>query len=183
MWFSWSEANESNKNDEQYQQQNGQQDSHGQRLQPKNFFGNTSGLLDPLMNTGMTAPLSQQHPPASSIEFLWTKFLSNVHPLVKVFFSWQKAPLMRVAAQDPGSLSQEDEALVFAIYFITFLSLAEDECQRTMGSLQDQLLDYFQSLVELALLRAGFIDSNSRSVLQAFMLYLVSIHHSKQMTI
>ena len=83
--------------------------------------------------------------------------------------------MMNIAAKEPGSLSSPQEALVFAIHFITILSLSDAQCKAIFETSERLLLlDDFQSSVEIALERVGYASASDLLVLQALSLYVVS---------
>lgn len=131
-------------------------------------------LLDS-MNTEDAVTLYTRHPSEQETLKLWDRYLSNVHPMTKLFFDWEKTPLLQKAAKNPQTISKGEQAFSFAIYFITILSLTEIECSEIIGdSRQSQLLDDFQSYVETALITAGFVTTSDLLVLQALLIYLVT---------
>ena len=170
VWYSWSEARKPG--NESHEPQQG--DSRTQ--QPRNGFvaGYHSTLLD-LSGTASNVALYRQYPTSKAVCLLWDTFLTNVHPVVKVFFDWDKEPVLQKAASDPASLSQGQQALCFAVYFIAALSLSDEECKAKLDSLSRQaLLKDFQSSVETALVAANYASTSDLLVLQAFILYMVS---------
>ena len=170
MWFSWKEARHGLTESDVVPRPDKINRSHG-----KSIFGQTLLLLESQSNIANTASISSRsHPTPSVVREIWSTFLANVHPLVKIFFSWQMEPTIRIAAEKPESLSQEHECLMFSIYFISVLSMQEDRCHELLAIPRSEALDHYQGLAELSLLQAGFIDTGSRAVLQAFLLYLVS---------
>jgi hypothetical protein len=166
MWYSWSGTK---KPEEELQQSS---TDHFNAPKPKARSVHCfPALLDPT-DTPSIDSLHALHPSATEIQYLWKKFLENVHPLVMIFFDWEVEAIVRKASQDPSRLPRGEQALVLAICFISTLSLSEEEC---VGSLQDkksQLLDRFQRAVEGSLLIAEFLITSDRFVLQAFILYL-----------
>ena len=96
--------------------------------------------------------------------------------MTKLFFDWEKAPLLQKAADDLNSLSKARHAFCLATCFITILSLSDEDCEDIMsGSSRSQLLDELQSSVDAALLAARFIATSDLLLLQAFLLYVVTI--------
>jgi hypothetical protein len=165
VWYSWSEAK---RPATELREPSLGLDSLG--------FCNT--LLDPV-DTEDAASLYARHPSAAEVSGLWKRYLSNVHPMTKLFFDWEKEPVLQKAADKPQILSKAEHAFSFAVYFITILSLSDAECGDITGDPgRARLLDDFQSSVETALLAAGFIATSDLLVLQAFLLYLVILSHS-----
>jgi hypothetical protein len=165
MWYSWNEAKQmSNEVSERSKESRGS---------PKAILAPYGSLLDPI-GSADSANLDQPQPSPTVIFALWGRYLKNVHPLVKIFFDWEKEPLIQKAANAPTTLSHEEAAFTFALYFITILSLSEEDVKLIFSdSSKSQLMNDFQSSTESALLATGFIATSKLIVLQAFMLYLV----------
>lgn len=113
--------------------------------------------------------------PATQLATLWKQYLKNVHLLVMIFFEWEVQVLIQQACQKSAGLAPGEKALALAVCFIATLSLSETECVDMLHDKQPQLLDKFQRAVESALLMAELTTTSDRLVLQAFMLYLVSL--------
>lgn len=169
MWYSWSGA----KKPEEEPQQSSTDHFNAPKSKARSLHC-FPALLDP-PDTSNIGSLHALHPSGTEIQYLWKRFLGNVHPLVMVFFDWEVEAIVRKACQDLSGLPRGEKALILAICFISTLSLSEEEC---VGSLQDkkpQLLDRFQRAVEGSLLIAEFLVTSDRFVLQAFILYLVCL--------
>lgn len=124
--------------------------------------------------TERTELSSSRGPSSQEKSRLWTHYLSHVHPLTKLFFDWDKEPLLRKAADGQQALSKSEDAFSSAVYFITLVCISNEECETVMDSSSKiQLLDDFQSTVETALIAAGLIATSDLAVLQAFLLYFV----------
>lgn len=176
MWYSWSGV----KKPEEEPQSLSTEQSNGTRPKSKapHYF---SALLDPPF-TPTSDSLHAVHPPAAEIAALWKQYLKNVHPLVMIFFDWEIELIILQASQDPTRLTQGEQALVFAIYFIVTLSLSEEDCIDLLHDKRPQLLDRFQRAVEDFLLIAELVVTSDRLVLQAFMLYLVGLVSKPHLT-
>jgi hypothetical protein len=162
LWYKWSEAK---------RQATDSLDFFSARDCPGVF----STLMEP-KSREEAADLYVKHPSTKETSALWNLYLSHVHPMNKLFFSWEKEPLMQKAANNPQSLSKSEQAFCFATYFITILSLSDEEAKGEMGgSSKSQLLDDFQSSAETALFTVGFMDTSDLLVLQAFLLYIVML--------
>lgn len=132
-------------------------------------------LLDPMVPPDMNA-LHAKYPSSTNMMTLWKHYLTNVHPLVMIFFDWETDLIIRKASHDYRTLTLGEQSLVFAIFFITTLSLSEVECTNVLQDEKSLALDNLQQAVEDALMIAELVMTNDRLVLQAFMLYLVSAH-------
>ncbi len=169
MWYSWSGLNKPAEKSlgSSSEQINGAKS----KLRAPHFF---SALLDPTFIPNSDS-LHAVYPPATEMIALWKHYLKNVHPLIMIFFDWEIEVIIHRASQNPARLTQGEQALVFAIYFIATLSLSEEECNDLLHDKQSQLLDRFQTAVEGSLLIANLVATSDRFILQAFMLYLVGL--------
>lgn len=104
---------------------------------------------------------------------LWKTFLTNVHPIVKIFFDWEIEPFVQKAAQKSPSLPKGHRALMFAIQFIAALSLDDGECMLLFGDHKPQVLNKFQMDLEDALVLAEYTSTKQKSTLQALIIYCV----------
>ncbi|MCJ1285456.1 hypothetical protein MMC26_004796 [Xylographa opegraphella] len=173
MWYSWSEARMPDGETEKSQQK--RSDSPQQQAQFSTNYH--AALLDPPISA-WAIDMLHRHPSPKTASALWTTYLTNVHPLVKLFFDWDKAPMMERAANEPTSLSLPQEALVFAIYFIAVLSLTDTEFKVLFETSERLLLlDDFQSSVEAALERVGYASTSDLPVLQALYLYVLAMRN------
>ena len=115
-------------------------------------------------------------PTRSQIQPLYEAFLTNVDPAVKILHG---PSLRRYFVEQTGELECSPgpkgwDALKFAIYYASTTSLTPDECLQRLGEEKDVLLLRFRSSIEIALVRADFINTEDISTLQALLLYLVS---------
>ncbi len=83
--------------------------------------------------------------------------------------------LILEAAGDLEHVSKGLEALMFAIYTFAVTSLATLECESMFGEAKSTLLAKYRLGTQQALVRAGFLRSSELILLQAFVLFLVSI--------
>ncbi|MCJ1434793.1 hypothetical protein MMC27_004163 [Xylographa pallens] len=173
MWYSWSEARRPDGEAEVSQQET----SDSPQRQAPFSTSYHPALLDPPV-AACAIDMLHRHPPPKVVFELWAAYLTNVHPLVKLFFDWDKAPMMNRAANEPASLSSPQEALVFAIYFIAVLSLSDAECKAMFdASEKSLLLNNFQSSVEAALERVGYASASDLLILQALYLYILAMRN------
>jgi hypothetical protein len=117
-----------------------------------------------------------KHPTRSQVHSLYSSFLENVEPVVKMLHC---PSLRRYLVEESGELECSPgpkgwDALKFAIYYTTTTSLTPDECLQRLGEEKAVLLPRFRSSTELALARADFVNTEEMSTLQALVLYLVS---------
>jgi len=115
------------------------------------------------------------HPPPDLIFKLWQLFLENVNPMTKVVHQ----PTLQVSiAQASGALESIPkglEALMFSIYSSAVFSVSDDECQMTFGESRRTLLSRYRHGTRKALARAKFLGTTDIVVLQAFVIYLLTM--------
>lgn len=116
------------------------------------------------------------HPNPLQIFKLWQTYLENVNPLIKIVHTPTLQPQILEAIGDLPGIGKELEALIFAIYCIALVSLRADEVEKSFGESKKKLLSRCRRGAQLALSKASFLRTSNLMVLQAFMLYLVSLY-------
>ncbi|KAG9251355.1 uncharacterized protein F5Z01DRAFT_752771 [Emericellopsis atlantica] len=170
MWYSWGEA-------KFLQHDNPAVSSlrHQLCLSPSSGSGYVSTILDPI-EVPDRARSDTRRVPRHHFDTLWTIFLQNVHPLVKIFFDWEVEPVIERAKQEEASdLSAPEEALLSAISFLATVSLPEDDCVRLLHEEKPLLLAHLHHTTEVSLRLAGYAVTSNKLTVQAFMLYLHAI--------
>jgi hypothetical protein len=119
--------------------------------------------------------ISTLHPEPVQIFRLWQAYLDNVNPLLKVTHTPSLQGRIIEAASNVLNITPTLEVLMFSIYCMSVLSLAEDDCQAMFGSSQVDLLTKYQFGCQQALLNCGFLRCDDRDCLTALFLYLVSL--------
>lgn len=119
--------------------------------------------------------LSSLHPEQIHIFRLWQVYLDNVNPLLKVTHTPTLQGSIIDAASNVATIKPTLAALLFSIYSISILSLADRECLAMFGTSKEQLLRKYQFGCQQALLDCEFLRSTDRDCLTAFYLYLVSL--------
>jgi hypothetical protein len=127
----------------------------------------------------MLKPLVSSHPTPVQIFLLWQTCLDNVNPLLKLFHAPTVQQMILDAASNLENIPQSTEALMFAIYFLSITSLRNDDCERIMGESRPVLLARFSNATQQALINAELLKSSNMTVLQAFVLFLVSLSFVK----
>lgn len=117
--------------------------------------------------------LSTLHPRHVHVFKLWQVYLDNVNPVLKVTHTPTLQTSIIDAAGNLSNVTPTLEALMFAIYCISILSLTKDECRSMFDASQEELLNQYQFGCQQALLRCGFLRSDDRDSLTALYLYLV----------
>lgn len=119
--------------------------------------------------------LTNSHPSTKLIYKLWEIFLNNVNPLVKIIHVPTVQRQLLEASVDLESVSRPFEALMFAIYASAITSLRNEECLELTGFTKLQLQKQYYRVGQLALARAGIFGTTDTVVLQAAVLFIVSV--------
>lgn len=121
------------------------------------------------------ASISKLHPSPEMIMKLWQIFLDNINPMTKLIHqpTFQQTIIQSTSQLD--NLPRGLEALMFAIYTTAVFSLDEEESDFRLGESRKVLLMRYRHGTRSALARAKFMSSSELPVLQAFMLYLLSM--------
>lgn len=85
---------------------------------PSMIFGN-----DPI-----AVNLTELHPNIAHIWLLWHNFTENVEPLFKLFHAPSVHKVLLSAMQDIGTMDEDLETLMFAVYFAAIVVEEESEC-------------------------------------------------------
>ena len=121
--------------------------------------------------------LIHQHPNPYQGFRLWQAFLDNVNPLTKIIHAPTMQQEFLEATGNLDNVSRAMEALMFAIYSSAVYSMDSAECELITGESQSVMLTRMQCATRDALIRAGLLKSSNLMVLQAFMLFLMSMRH------
>lgn len=79
------------------------------------------------------------------------------------------------AASNLENLPKGTEALMFSIYSSAVFSMEDDECEMKFGEPRKTLLARYRHATRKALARARFLGTSDMQVLQAFVLYLLTM--------
>lgn len=108
---------------------------------------------------------------------MWQIYGENVEPLVKIFHLPSMCNVLANAACNLDNLNKATEALMFAIYLAAVTSLSPDECRNLLSEDKATALSKYRFATEQALARAGFLNTQERVVLEAFVLFLICVRH------
>ncbi|KAF7561009.1 hypothetical protein G7046_g3145 [Stylonectria norvegica] len=137
----------------------------------------TPGIDDPISGAllGVSQALLQFHPSYENAMKLWVAHIQNVEPLCKVLHIPTTAPLLERFSREPALASKAQECLLFAIYHIAVLSMSDEDCVREFEQSRAALLWRYQHAVRQALVNASWLKTTDMVVLQAYVLYLISV--------
>lgn len=122
--------------------------------------------------------LTSIHPAPVLIFRLWQIFLSNVNPVTKVIHAPTVQELLLQAMGDLDKISASTEALMFAIYHCAIVSMDDQSCQDIFNESRVVALAKYSTATQQALVNAKLLRTSNLVVLQALILYLVSIRPS-----
>ncbi|KAF2703731.1 hypothetical protein K504DRAFT_391558 [Pleomassaria siparia CBS 279.74] len=142
---------------------------------PESFLPDGGSLM--FGSTKPAATLRPLHPQPVQIFKLWQTYLSNINPIVKVFHTPTIQQILLEASGNLDDIPSNVEALLFAIYCISLSSLDETECSTIMGQPKAFSMQRFRSGAQHALINAGFLKTSDLMVLQAFVLFLISLQN------
>lgn len=134
-----------------------------------------------LFSSDSDANLDELHPNPAHVFRLWQTFLERVNPLTKVIHVPTVQPLVVEAATNQTNLPKNVEALLFSIYTLAAVSMTDTECIGVLGLTKDDALARFSKGARVAFMRIGILHKYDMVVLQALVLYqvsLLSLHYS-----
>ena len=133
-------------------------------------------MPDPLTGAFLDAysSLSHYHPPYDEALVLWQTHIENVEPICKILHVPSVEKIARKGAQNPDQLSKSEECLLFAIYHFAVFSMSEGDCLEKLGQPRAFLIQRYHLAVRKALVNASFLKTTEMTVLQAYMLFLLS---------
>ncbi|KAJ5893760.1 hypothetical protein N7495_005451 [Penicillium taxi] len=135
--------------------------------------GSHDGFL--LGFSSISLSLKEYHPPLPRVSKFWEIYMENVAPLISILHAPSTRSLLIEAAQKPESLDKNSEALVFSIYLTAIISLSADDCLKQLGEDRGALYRRYRFAVEQALSRANLLNTQSLVLLQAAVLFLISV--------
>lgn len=121
--------------------------------------------------------IASLHPDQAQILRLWQTYLENVDPMLKCTHSPTLQARIIDALDHLADISPLLHALMFSIYCVSVMSLADDECLARFGSPRQDMLSEYQGACQQALLKCKAWRSSEMDALTALYLYLVSFFH------
>ncbi|PLB48606.1 hypothetical protein P170DRAFT_425648 [Aspergillus steynii IBT 23096] len=137
------------------------------------IFNETAGF--PFMVGPAAFTITHLHPPGIQIFQLWQVYINNVNSLLKLTHIPTLQSKIVSAGVNTGHIPRPLEALMFSIYLITVKSMTDEQVTTTLGQPKAVLVTRFNEACQHALSNAGLMKSNDLVVLQAFVLYLLSM--------
>ncbi len=128
-----------------------------------------------ILDVNQPANLVHFHPPPSQVQTYWRLYLENCEVLFHIFHAPTTSKIVDQAQADINGLNRSNELIMFAIYFATITTMSEEEVLTILGGDKALLHAQYQIAVQKALVNAGFLNTQDLAVLQALVLYLVSL--------
>ena len=142
----------------------------------------SSGPQDPI-SAALLGPKSPSsglidlHPTYESAMKLWKIYVENIDPLIKVVHVPTGRKMLQRAAANPSTASKATEALLFAIYHFALTSINDAECQKLFAAPQSALIAGYHDALRQALVNAYFLRTTDITVVQAYILFLLSVRN------
>lgn len=121
--------------------------------------------------------LLSYHPSLPQAVNLFAVFTENVSPVIRLFHMPTLSRSYWDAIASLDSLDKNTEALLFAIYYSTTISLSNEECFSLLGVPRDAATEKYRFAVEQALARADLLNTHSMVLLQAAVLFLSALRN------
>ena len=111
-------------------------------------------------------------PPSKAVVFaLLDVYMHRIDPILKVIHG----PSLRTLLLENSACEPAIEAVKSAIFFTALCALEEQECIDIIGEAKSKTATKFRVATEFSLSRANLLTTRNLTVLQGFVIYLVSI--------
>ena len=115
------------------------------------------------------------HPSPDHVSVLWSVYMENVAPLISILHRPTVKKLLDGPARNPSLLDKNSEALAFAVYFVSIVSMRPENCLHLLGDTRDALVSRYRFAVEQALAKANLLNTQNLMLLQAAVLFLIGV--------
>jgi hypothetical protein len=109
------------------------------------------------------------------VSVFWDIYKENVAPLITIVHKPTVRKLLVESAQSPDSLDKNSEALVFSIYLSAIVTLTPSQCLARLGEERSLAVKRYRFAVEQALAKANLLNTQSLTLLQAAVLFLICV--------
>lgn len=135
------------------------------------------GNSDLLLGGGgeTTADISDLQPDPVHAFRLWQLFLERVNPLLKVVHIPTLQPYVMDGAISIRNVPLNYQALIFAIYTISAMSVSEAEAPQMLGMSREEAMQRFAKGMKIALVQFDFMTNYDMAALQALVLYVCTL--------
>ncbi|KAM0350615.1 hypothetical protein ACHAPU_003101 [Fusarium lateritium] len=131
--------------------------------------------VDLLLSKTSALNLADDVPLPFQILRLWQVFLERVNPVTKMIHTPTTEQLIISAMTNHSDVSNKSRALLFAIYLASVISLSDEEAMTTLNLRKDEAIQRFTKGLKTALSKVNFLRNYDMIVLQALVLYLISL--------
>ena len=127
-------------------------------------------------HTATQAPSYSEWPQPVQIFQLWQVYIDNVNPITNLLHvQTMQRIVLEAASCKPDDLPKQSLALLSSIFLISVESLGDEECQHLMKASKHECVGRFFAMTKDCLVGAEVMEIASTEVLQALVLYLVSL--------
>lgn len=119
--------------------------------------------------------LSDAYPEPVHVFRLWQIFLERVNPVCKVIHVPSVQPHVVEAASGTWNVPPNYKPLLFAVFNMGVFALSDPECRQTLGMPREAALKKFSAGVRATLMEVNFMSTYDLVILQALVLYLVTL--------
>lgn len=155
-------------------------EKHYGKEEPETALSSAEGLQpDPLTGTflGFRQNLLHCHPTHAEAMLLWKIHIENVEPICKVLHIPSSIKMADEVSQKPGTASEANECVLFAVYHFAIFTLTEEKCEKLFGRSRSTLMQRFNFAARQALVNSSFLTTTDISVVQALVLFLLACKH------
>ncbi|KAF5009747.1 hypothetical protein FDECE_4093 [Fusarium decemcellulare] len=131
--------------------------------------------VDLLLNGISSMQLDDLVPLPVHVFRLWQIFVERVNPLTKLVHVPTLQPVVIEAVTNHMNVSKNSQALLFAIYLSSVVSMTDKECRTMLDMPRDEALGRFTKGVKAALTKSNFLVNYDMVTLQALVLYLICL--------
>ena len=117
------------------------------------------------------------HPTLPQAVGLFAAYTENVAPLVPMFHMPSLTRTYWDAVASLETLDKDNEALLFAIHYSAIISLEPKQCASILTCTRDAALEKYRFAVEQALARADLLNTQSLTLIQAAVLFLLALRN------
>ncbi|KAJ5294690.1 hypothetical protein PENANT_c014G01870 [Penicillium antarcticum] len=115
------------------------------------------------------------HPSSTQVIQLWQIYINNVNPVLKISHVPTLQPQIIEACTNLVNIPKPISALMFGIYLTAIISMDEKGVQNILECDQSTAFARYREAMEQALIDACFMKSSDFMVLQAYILYLITM--------
>lgn len=115
------------------------------------------------------------HPEPRHIFRLWQIFAENVYPLIMIIHAPTVQSRISEVCWNLGAVSKPLEAVMFAVYALAVSSMKQADCIQLLGETRSVLLHRYSTGTAQALATANLHTTRDLEVLQAVVLFIVSL--------